>query len=106
MVWDVFKVTRQGNYISAIKAVRSEYTSLTLQFENLKAAAAESFAEHHTTLSQARRDVKLHYISLTQTDFNLLAGKIFKSGDKNGHLLASLVADPHYQTVVSELQEV
>lgn len=40
---------------------------------------------------------------MTQTNVRLLTGRIFESGDKNGRLLANLVAEPCFQAVVTEL---
>lgn len=106
VVWDAFKATPRGNYISPIKAARADYASTTKHLEVCEAEAAASFVGHPTHeaylhLAQARREVILHYTTLTQMDTNLLAGKIFESEDKNGRLLANLVAKPPYQTVVS-----
>lgn len=47
--------------------------------------------DNYSRLAQARRDLELHLTSLTHTAAALQAGKLLE--DKNGRLLANLVAD-------------
>lgn len=55
-------------------------------------------------MAQARRDLTLHFTTMTHSDAKLLAGRLFESSDKNGSLLANLVAHQHFQMVVPELR--
>lgn len=105
VTWDAFKATIRGDYISAIKAARLDYVSEIKELESRVSTAEEVFASDSSTgayssLAQARRALSLHLSGSTASSERLLRARIFESGDKNRRLLASLVADPKFQTVV------
>lgn len=67
MVSDAFKANTRGNYISAITAFRSEFTSITSQLKAWETEAAESFVTNSTPdayLHLARQVEKRIYITL------------------------------------------
>lgn len=75
-------------HISAIKAARSDQSSQIQQLE-CEVKAAVTFSESPNSdnfgmLAQMRRDLSHHMPSATHLDLRSLAGRIFKSRDKNG----------------------
>lgn len=105
MTWDAFKAIIRGDCISAIKDARVDYASETKELESHVSIAKEAFAADsspgaYSSLAQAQRALSLHLSSSTALSERLLKARIFESGDKNGRLLANLVADPKFQTVV------
>lgn len=103
------KAHAQGKYVSYIKAVRSEFASQTTQLEQNEAGAMASFMadttpENYSSLAHVRRELKLHYTSLVQSDAQRLVTKLFETEDKNGKLLANLVAEPTHQTIIPRIQ--
>lgn len=108
VVWDAFKVYSCGEYSSAIKVVRSDLFSQTQQLEDCEVKAAVTFSEslppdNFGLLVQMRRELSLHLASATHLDLHSLAGKVFESGNKNGKMLANLVAETRTQTVISDV---
>lgn len=98
----------RGEYISAIKAAKSDLSSLVQQLEEDAAKAAETFSMSPTPdnfglLAQKRRELSLHLTSSTHLDMRSLASRVFESGDKNGKMLANLVTDLKTQTVISAI---
>lgn len=83
MVWEAGKVHDREEYVSSIKAVGVGLMSHTTQLEECEETALELFTGHPTpennsTLAQARRDLKLHYTSLVQSDARKFVAKLFE----------------------------
>lgn len=51
-------------------------------------------------LAQMRGKLSLHLASPTHLDLRSLVGRVFESGDKNGKMLANLVAETRTETVI------
>lgn len=54
-----------------------------------------------TEIQQSRRALSLHYKDMTKKASTRTAEQVFEQGDKNGCILAMLVADSYASTVIS-----
>lgn len=97
VVWDSFKAVMRGQYIFAIKPVHAEHntTRETLQTREQGCEREYAYAPSDLTfaaLEGTRRQLALHDSSLVHTNLQHKAERLFEKGDKNGRLLAMLVA--------------
>lgn len=93
----------RGHYISAIKSVRNEYNTRMQLLQARECECGELHASLNTDVTyrdllEARRKLTLHYSDLAQTSLVKRVESLFDQGDKNGKLLALLVADRRAQT--------
>lgn len=105
MVQEAFKAHTRGEYLSAIKTVRKKLFSHFRQLEASETEAAAAFSDSPTLtnfcqLTDTRRAFTYYQ---GHSELKSLAGRIFESGDKNGKLLANLMAEFKSQTVVSKI---
>lgn len=102
-VWDAFKACMRGHYISAIKQVRRTYNKKEQELQERErtcelAHANDKSDTTYNDLLEAQGILALHFTDLTHTSRTKSAESIFEQGDKNGKLLAMLVADQRIQT--------
>lgn len=105
LTWDAFKATIRGEYISAIKAARTQYSHNTEVLQEKEQVYAQIYADNPSSASladlhQGRRGLHLHYKDMTKKDSKRMMERVFERGDKNGCLQAMLVADGYASTVV------
>lgn len=88
VVWDAFKVSTRGMYVSAIKAARAEKNSTS---EELQAHEIQCVTHADTPspsslseLQMVRRALLVHLQSLTKCNFKTRAEKLFEKGTKMG----------------------
>lgn len=101
MVWDAFKAVIRGEAVSTIRAARihdkEELDILQRRERECAEAHASSPTEEATyvVLLDTRRLLSLHVTGQTRLELQKTAHTFFVEGDKNGKLLAMLVADYH-----------
>lgn len=104
-MWDAFKASTCGMYVSAIKAARAEKnsTSEELQAREIQCAKTNADTPSPSSLAElqmARRALLVHFENLTQCNFKTRAETLFEKGDKNWKLLAYLTADARTHTAI------
>lgn len=100
IISDTFKAVTRGECISAIKNARVHDNE---EIENLQwqeKECAEAYPKSPTgvlyeSLLEARRSLSLHITGQARSEITRRAHSVFAEGDKNGKLLAMLVADYH-----------
>lgn len=80
VVWEAGKAHAEGEYVPSIKAVQSDFCLTdhsigTEQGEAMAFFAVAPTPENYSGLAQVRRELKLHYISLVQSDAQRLVAK-------------------------------
>lgn len=100
MVWDAFKAVTRGEFVSAIKAARTQdHEELELlkqrERECAEAHAGSPTGALYVSLLDARHRLSLHVTGQPRSEMQKTAHTVFAEGDKNGKLLAMLVADYH-----------
>lgn len=102
-VWDAFKACMHGHYISAIKQARRSHNKKEQELQEKERVCELAHANDQSDITyeellEARRVLALHFTELTHTSRTKRAESIFEQGDKNGKLLAMLVAEQRIQT--------
>lgn len=98
MVQEAFKAVTRGQCIYAIKAARKEHNQedellLARERESVRIHADSPSEANYVSLLETRLSVSLHFTNLAHTESRQRGKSIFVEGDKNGKLLANLVAD-------------
>lgn len=85
-------------HISAIKQARKIFNSKNEERARELAHANNQSDITYLELLEVRRLLALHFTELTHTSWTKRAESIFEQGDKNGKLLAILLAEQRMQT--------
>lgn len=97
IVWDAFKAYIRGQYISAIKQARKAFNIKLQELQDKERACELAHATDQSDVTyiellEARCLLALHYTELMHTSWTKRAESVFEQGDKNGKLIAMLVA--------------
>lgn len=100
LVWDAFKAVTRGECISAVKAARKHDREEIELLHHRERECARAHAENPTRASyeallEARRSLSIFFTGQARADMTKRPQTVFTEGDKNGKLLAMLVADYH-----------
>ncbi|XP_040184700.1 vomeronasal type-2 receptor 26-like [Rana temporaria] len=101
VVWDAFKAVIRGESITAIKRVRVDQNATIQELQDRERECASVHATDRTDVSysallEARRRLSMHCNDLAHTEAAHRANSLFSEGDKNGKLLARLVAEQNH----------